>query len=327
MSRFLPILAAALLCFATACRGTTGQTAEDCTYAVPECEPPAGLAYYALAPPNVMLLVDRSSSMRQSGTCPGGACPSKWEQLMTLQPYVGEIDATGTLGLTLFPAQDATDLCDVGDTVTVPIGEDTSNDVLDVLRNTEPWGNTPLAAALDLLHTRACLAHPARDNVVIVLTDGLPNCACSGRVDCERTTAFRAASRLANEGPEPVELYVIGFGTSAEGAADTLQAVARAAEATSGTDNFYRADTVEELAERMYRVAGQLGGCSYVLDDAVDPDKLQVFVDDASVDRCTEIPCESGWSTEDGKSVRLLGVACRLAASHDCPSVRFELEG
>ncbi|MBW2257510.1 MAG: hypothetical protein JRI25_23335 [Deltaproteobacteria bacterium] len=116
--------------------------------------------------------------------------------------------------------------------------------------------------------------------------------------------------------PVPVELYVIGFGASAQAASDTLAAMARAAEVTSGPDNFYQTDTVEGLLERLYRVAASLQPCDIVLEEAPPADELQVWFNQRTAARSLH-----RFSLRRGLRVRS-GVGRRPTGSGDLPKRR-----
>ena len=137
---------------------------------------------------------------------------------------------------------------------------------------TKPSVSPMASALLDLRHNEA-LQCPNRDNIVVLITDGVESC---------EGNPVRAAKRLTT-GRTPVELYVIGFNTS-WAAENDLREVAAAGNTHTGPDNFYTADTVEELLQRLAAVTAQ---CTVQLNEFVDPLDLEVSLDGQDVELCT----------------------------------------
>jgi hypothetical protein len=161
--------------------------------------------------------------------------------------------------------------------------------------------------------------------VVILLTDGEPNCACAqSDSECERQAVVEAVERLVGD-RVPVEVYVIGFGVSAQVAGETLASMAQAAEVTSGPDNYYQADTVEGLLERLYRVAASLQSCDIVLQEPPPAEELVVWVNGERVSPCTDSSCVEGYAYDpEAGVVQLAPATCRSISGVECPDMRFE---
>jgi von Willebrand factor type A domain len=209
--------------------------------------------------PNLMLLVDKSGSMADPVAPPGG--PSK---MVVLKQVMGAFLDTSPdagppvarVGLARFPnescvATTATDVlanlpsADAGDSDAVlEAAVAASNAALQTL---SPNGGTPTQASLQFIANNiAELDDSSRENFVLLLTDGLPNCnialdantctctstagpPCSlGNNDClddVATVAQVKAMRTNN-----IRTIVIGFGADVVGgiAEDTLEAMADA---------------------------------------------------------------------------------------------------
>jgi hypothetical protein len=152
--------------------------------------------------PNVMLLIDRSASMEQpvdpaDPACPVGCgygnpcpneCPTRLSELRAaMADFLGSSSTDARLGLTLFPT-DA--VCggparpDVD--LPAPSATDQGTDAALVANATaineriqglQALGGTPTAASLRFVGGLAGLrADDFRDDLVVLLTDGLPNC-------------------------------------------------------------------------------------------------------------------------------------------------------
>lgn len=277
--------------------------------------------------PNVMLLVDRSGSMSAPGGCAAGSCPSKWQQLLALGGYLADVKQHARLGLTVFPSLEG-EACSVGAGTMVPLSDadDVDAQILDSVARIAPGGRTPIAAALDALTATGALDDPTRDNVIVLLTDGQPNCTCEGDdADCEREEAIAAVTRLADR-PVPVTLDVVGFGASATAASATLSAMAETAgSAIPGPVSYFQAETVEQLIGRLYQVAAGLAPCRFLLDELPAEDALVVHVDDGEAEACADAPCLAGYSYDRaGGVVELHGETCEAIRDGGCHNVWFE---
>jgi hypothetical protein len=239
-----------------------------------------------------MLLVDRSGSMNEPSVCGQIVCPSKWQQLVGLGAYLAEAKQLARLGLAMFPSPGIGG-CDVRTSVRVPLSDDSDVDVqiMAQVESASPGGKTPVAAALDVIAQSGGLDDPARDNILLVLTDGAPNCACGGERSCEGAQAIAAVERLVRREP-PIDVDIIGFGASAQQAQDTLNQMAQAA----GDERYYQSDTIEELIGTLYEVGVRSAPCKFDLDDWPEPTQLIVWIDGSEASACTDSPCTSGYS-------------------------------
>lgn len=293
----------------------TGDTAEifDEYEALEVCPDPGGVAYLPPVPPNVMLMVDRSGSMDTQVDCDATSCPTRWETLMGLAPIVEALGASTRAGLTAFP--DRNGQCEVED-IEVPVGEGTSSAILQELSTSAPSGFTPVAETLTLLRREGRLQDPYRDNVLVLLSDGLPTCAGV-------TASIEAVDRLTHL-DEPVAFHVISFAAEDE-AKNTLEQMAEVGGEATGGNNYYEADTLEELMERLGRVAASLDTCAFALREEVAAEELTVTVLGVEVEACTDSDCVQGYVyDEDARVVRLAAGSCREIAGEVCPDVRFD---
>jgi hypothetical protein len=289
--------------------------------------PSVGGIQYERPRPNVMLLVDRSGSMGEPGACAESSCPSKWQQLLALGGYLADVKRHARLGLAVFPSP-VDHSCGVSSSVLVPLTDSANADrlILEAVQRVSPGGRTPIAAALDELERNGGLDDPDRDNIITLLTDGQPNCACEASdIACERDEVVAAVERLAARGVS-IRLNVVGFGASAQAASETLSAMAIAAgTARQGVVSYYQAETVEELVTRLYEVAASLAPCRFYLDELPPPQNLVVHLDDTQVPACAAEPCARGYSYDvDNGVVELRGETCQAIRDGACHSVWFE---
>ena len=128
--------------------------------------------------PNVMLAVDRSQSMTFP-IAPGGE--SRWHELKAaMTEYLSTHGTVARMGLMTFPTDDA---CGPGG-IAVPMFEtnDTAADLQKhadeinaKIQTTVPGGVTPTMESLRVLANYAPMLG-GRESIVILATDGLPNC-------------------------------------------------------------------------------------------------------------------------------------------------------
>ncbi len=223
--------------------------------------------------PNIMILLDKSGSMNRptdstdpdcpascgapdkSNLCPEATCPTRISELRSaMSTFLGGDGGTvGRFGLTLFPQ--ATDFtaqngCKASSTVAIPIT--TSADVPSELTAqalairsailqitaaaplpTGTGGGTPTGGSIAFVGNEPSLNDPQRDDFVLLLTDGLPNCnpannTCGTPTSCLDATA--TVQQIAALKAKDIKTIVVGFGadTAAGAAPTTLNAMAEA---------------------------------------------------------------------------------------------------
>jgi hypothetical protein len=220
--------------------------------------------------PNVMLLVDKSGSMKDGLDGAVGGMPTKLSVMQqTMRTVLTDNAQRARIGLTFFPEDAA---CAPASKTTTPLPP--TGDVADAVLNANATdaiakiqavtatGGTPTAASLAFVGSLPELQNKGdlRDNFVLLLTDGLPNCndalrplACNGTApqistECRPTstsdwaTNYCAARSTANQcldrnavieqvkklRENDIRTIVVGFGSATAGgdAAETLNAAA-----------------------------------------------------------------------------------------------------
>lgn len=192
------------------------------------------LRFARLLKPNVMLLVDRSGSMDQplnpadpacqgcgpSSPCPA-TCPTRMSELRAaMAAFLGGTGQTSRLGLTAFPTDSQCGAPTSGFLPEVALPGPSVTDegteaqlaanaaqITKKINELQPMGGTPTAAALASVGALPGLndAHDARSDIILLLTDGLPNCnesnpnhSCSGAsASCRCTLATCISTHCA----------------------------------------------------------------------------------------------------------------------------------
>ncbi len=204
---------------------------------------------------DVMLLLDRSGSMgfpidSQNGNCVAdcgtagrdpcpASCPTRITELKAAMPVFLESAKTqARFGLTLFPANT------VGSTPAQQCIAANGDSLIEAMpaegaetaENLQAWsaqsdrissyitstlsigGGTPTAQSLDFVGTTPGISEESalkRQRVVLLLTDGLPNCRAPGYNDADDAQAVNSVAALKARG---ISTIVIGFGSTAQGA-------------------------------------------------------------------------------------------------------------
>lgn len=261
--------------------------------------------------PNMLIVLDRSVSMDESG----GTGGSKWT--IAENSLNGLLDEYGTrarFGLNMF-ADDG--WCGSGYT-SVPPGDDTESDIRDDVASADPDSNTPIVATMASLVGYSGLMETTRPNYVLLLTDGAESC---DDFTTESVTDLR-------EQDQPVKTFVVGFGSGVN--EDQLNALAtEGGTALAGDTKYYQADNASQLNTAIDTILGSVLSCSYTLDQVPeDLADLYVYQDDTTVGR--DEGHVNGWDYDAGSgSITFYGAACEamqggavtdLNIVYGCPS-------
>ncbi|MFO0725085.1 MAG: hypothetical protein U1E65_14995 [Myxococcota bacterium] len=239
-------------------------------------------------PPNLLLVIDRSSSMNEMiGS--GATRDSKWNiakaaihSLVTT--YSGQI----FFGLSMFPGQDQACQrnmrCEPG-AINVQVGARHETQVDNFVMGAATCNGTPLAEEMESLVSYPGLGDTTRENYVLLVTDGMPTCS---------NDPVNGVTGLKNRTPS-VKTFVVGFGGGVS--ANQLRDMARAGgTARSGTPEYYQADDAASLRSAFAAIAGSVISCNYALGTRPpDPTQLYVYFDGAEVMR-SGMPATNGWT-------------------------------
>jgi hypothetical protein len=236
--------------------------------------------------PNMMLLVDTSGSMTlpldkndqrcqtSRGTCgidincPSN-CPTRWRALQgAMGSFLTASGKVARMGLATYPGKELVqnEVCGGASSlrITLPTAEDEtslSNKAAEVnaaiqaipqFGTGQPEGGTPTASSLRYLGTLSDLQGDAREDFVLLLTDGLPNCndahptpspdpqcRCTLGTACNDVSSFKTLGCLDKDGSvaavtalraQNIRTIVIGFGaeTATGDGTEVLNAMAEA---------------------------------------------------------------------------------------------------
>lgn len=266
------------------------------------------LAHFTPVVPTVVLVVDRSGSMRADY---GGA--SRWDALYTtlMAPASGIVTRLADqvrFGLLLYSGHDGDPdgPCPTLHDVAAAQGNVAAIDA--VYGAIEPGEGTPTGAAVAAATPMIQAVAAPGPRLLILATDGLPD-TCGDPSDdssAEARSAVLSAVEAAHEAD--IDTYVIGVGPDIS--SEHLQEVANAGRglAPDGPDNatYYRALDAAALVDAFQQIINGARGCVFVLDDPVDPDIAEGTV---SLDGEPLAP-GTDWHLRDGSTLELLGAAC-----------------
>lgn len=261
---------------------------------------------------NVMIVLDRSCSMKQAGDTSG---KSKWQlaieaisnMTMTFAEHI-------RWGLILFPDKTAPDCEQTPGAPHIPIGDANGPGIqgllMQALNPSDPlYADGPCVTNIDTAVIQAS-ADPAlkdvdRNSYVMLITDGVQSGSCRGNAADPDTEA--AISALAGLG---VGTYVISFGQMVDGPQlDTFAMLGGHPNPDPMTDVYLSTDG-PTLQAALDMIASSVIGCEYTLATAPESlDELYVFLDDKPVARDTTRA--DGWDYDEAsKQVAFYGPSC-----------------
>ncbi len=278
--------------------------------------------------PLIYLVLDRSGSMLDLDD---GVTRYEKVRLATLD-LVNSLGALVRVGLTLFPSPDAgmgTE-CMAGEEVFPPTVAPGSS--FDNALDTAPLGGTPIAATLE--NVRPLLLQHPQPRVVILATDGGPNCnadatcpasnciinivgECPANTNCceppegtwqnclDRLPTLEAIQAIADEG---TPVYVVGIPGSEFFAGVLNQMALWGGVPVEGeAQYYYRVDDLDSLGEVFKGIASKLVSCEFDLTDPPEqPDQTNVYFDGEVVPQDPQ----DGWIWADEDTIWLTGAAC-----------------
>jgi len=239
--------------------------------------------------PQVLLVLDRSSSMGERAPLPDGTL--KWDAAVTgITNLTATYEDSVYFGLMRFPGDPGE--CTPGE-IDVPVGPLHAEAIAGALGDVPPYGGyyTPMSRSLYVASEYSALHDASRRNYIALIADGWEWCD-----PYDATTRFEPVEAIDDMTTRGITAFIIGFGASVD--ALTLNRMARAA----GTD---------------------LPGCDPTSDDPSRSDNCYTQVDDrtglaAALDEIarsvTEEVCDGLDNDCDGTVDESLSRACE----NDC---------
>ena len=198
--------------------------------------------------PNLVIILDKSGSMTESPS--GGSAPpggSKWELAKAaLKELLKSYDGQLPIGLALFASDSG---CGAA-RLDIPPDYDTASKITMLIDSKQPDSSTPTSEAITSISKEPVLHDPSRQQYILLLTDGAPNCA-SGE-----PTATVNAIKAANMQSPSITTFVLGFGSLPATAANAMDEMAVAGGAPSvGTPRkFYTAEDLTSLKAALEKI-------------------------------------------------------------------------
>jgi Mg-chelatase subunit ChlD len=158
----------------------------------------------------------------------------------------------------------------VSNRVEVPIGANSASAIQQKIQGTTPSNNTPTAAAIEAATAYLATVNDPSNKVIVLATDGLPNCA-SGR-DSSTSDVDGAVAAISAAKAAGFLVYVIGIGPSV----GNLNNFASA----GGTGQYYPATSPQDLTTALAAISTRIASCSFALATTLpDPNNVAVYLD------------------------------------------------
>ena len=227
-------------------------------------------------PPNLLLVLDRSCSMRTNLT---GTQTSKWSAAVAaLTSVLGTYSTDVRWGLTMFP--DTTNNSCSQDAIPLPVANNNAapiSTLLDAaLATTDPnYPDGPCVTNIDTGITQAAtdpaLADATHKSYVMLISDGAQaGCDLAGG-DAGTETAIGNLFTMRD-----VATFVVGFGSGTDAAQLNTFAIA-GGKPLAGATKYYQADTAAQLDQAFQSIAGLVVSCDYTVNPP-PPDLAQTYV-------------------------------------------------
>lgn len=168
--------------------------------------------------PNLVIVLDRSGSM-ESAPDGGSAMPPnrKWDiAVAAVESIIKEYDGQLPMGLSMF----ASDGSCGGGILDVPPAYDSGKQILQEVHTATPNSATPTGDTVKNMAKEAILRDPSREQYLLLITDGDPNCSSGTEPDY----TVKAIADAFKQTPS-IKTFVVGFGalpTSASMAMDQM---------------------------------------------------------------------------------------------------------
>ena len=269
-----------------------------------------------IAPASVLILMDRSGSMEGDN----------WVQTQAAVGKVLELHgATTHFGLLMFPQKGSS--CSLAALPDVPFALNNGQPIVDKMADTGTGGNTPTGGALLAAHQIFNQTPTDGQKLVIVATDGSPNCAmdcqacgcafgcdffCFNEDTCAEGEVFDAVKALTSAG---IKTYVVGIAGSSGAKAVLNKMADLGGTALPGDVKYYETTSGEGLAAALDSIAGSVASCNVKLQ--IPPGTAFLVVEIDGQPAAHDTTHVDGWDLLEGDVLQLYGPACDAASSGD----------
>lgn len=237
--------------------------------------------------PDILIVLDRSGSMRMNGV-------NRWDPSVSgITSIVSMLEDRVRFGLMMFPGTGGgrgDNNCTPG-SLNVGVGDPGAADsIIDTLSDTDPGGRTPTSqtlAAVRQVIGDSSADGPISPKYVLLVTDGAPNCINNGTGSLPgggQPEAVEASiTELKALTQAKVKTYVLGYNTQSD---PQLKAALDRMAAEGGTgDTSHRAIEDEASLVAQFRAITDTAiTCDFVLENAVNnPNNVKVLFDGTQI--------------------------------------------
>jgi hypothetical protein len=287
-----------------------------CNEAKKVCEPGSACGVTKLTaqqvPPNVLIVLDRSCSMKQ----PAGT-KTKWQAAEgAIKALTSKFKDKILFGMTMFPDTEGNQ-CTQDNSSLINVGPNSYMDIQTRMQNAQAKNHkyypdgpcvTNIDTAMDEASKVAALADPARKSFVLLITDGKQaGCSAAGGNMGTQTII----SELYKKG---VGTFVVGFtGNVSEASLNKFAQLGGYPNPAPDFD-YYNAGDEASLTSALDAIATQTLGCTFTLEQKPESDLFVFF------DQTKQVPRDSkqldGWDyNEATNQVNFYGPACTALQS------------
>ena len=232
-------------------------------------------------PANAFIIQDRSYSMTDN---------NKWTNAKTaITTMVTNYSSNTRFGLAMFPNVDVNNQqnCTAGN-LRVPLATnpgDNNTAIINELNRVSPQGNTPTMETLQVFIDNTSLfglTSNDRQNIIILITDGQPNCLDNANTGAGTISKLSQLHSLLG-----IAVYVVGFGSGID--PNILNNMADAGGVPQpGVQRYYRADNATQLNQVLDSIASTVEGCRFIIGGTVtNPSTMQVRIEGTNIPRDT----------------------------------------